>query len=73
MTANPSILTSTALDLESIEWYRRTYEGRLGNRPYATLSDKEFLNEMGLLVEEHGQVSPSRAAILLFGTNAGQL
>ncbi|MYA24704.1 MAG: AAA family ATPase, partial [Gemmatimonadetes bacterium] len=66
---------STALDLESIEWYRRTYEGRLGNRPYATLSDKElsdkeFLNEMGLLVEEHGQVSPSRAAILLFGTNA---
>ncbi len=61
---------STALDLESIEWYRRTYEGRLGNRSYVTLSDADFLNEMGLLVEQHNQVYPSRAAILLFGTNA---
>ena len=64
---------STALDLESIEWYRRTYEGRLGNRPYATLSDKEFLNEMGLLVEEHGQVSPSHAAILFQASLGVQL
>ena len=61
---------STALDLESIKWYRRTYEGRPGNLSYATLSDTDFLNEMGLLVEQHSQVSPSRAAILLFGTNA---
>ena len=61
---------STALDLESIKWYRETYERRPGNRSYATLSDADFLNEMGLLVEQHNQVSPSRAAILLFGTNA---
>ena len=61
---------STALDLESIKWYRGIYEGRSGNRPYAKLSDADFLNEMGLLVEQHSQVSPSRAAILLFGTNA---
>ena len=60
----------TALDLESIKWYRDTYEGRQENRSYATLSDADFLNEMGLLVEQHDQVSPSRAAILLFGTNA---
>ena len=61
---------SAALDLESVKWYRRIYEGRPGNLSYATLSDTDFLNEMGLLVEQHSQVSPSRAAILLFGTNA---
>ena len=58
---------STAFDLESIKWYRGTYEGRQENRSYAMLSDADFLNEMGLLVEQH---YPSRAAILLFGTNA---
>ena len=60
----------TAFDSDSIKWYRTVYEGRSGSRYYATLSDTDFLNEMGLLVEEHGQVSPSSAAILLFGTNA---
>ena len=60
----------TAFDAEDIKWYRAVYEGRPGNRSYATLSDIAFLNEMGLLVERHGQRSPSRAAILLFGTNA---
>lgn len=61
---------STAFDPESIKWYRAIYEGRPGNRSYATLSDLEFLSEMGWLVEEHGQRQPSRAAILLFGSNA---
>ena len=60
----------TALDSESIEWYRATYERRTGNLSHATLSHTDFLNEMGLLVEQHGQISPSRAAILLFGANA---
>ena len=61
---------STALDLGSIKWYRDTYEGRQGNRSYVKLSDADFLNEMGLLVEQNGQVYPSRAAVFLFGTNA---
>ena len=60
----------TAFDSDSIRWYRAIYEGRPGNRSHATLSDTDFLNEMGLLVEEHGQVLPSCAAILLFGANA---
>ena len=60
----------TAFDSDSIRWYRAIYEGRPGNRSHATLSDTDFLKEMGLLVEEHGQVLPSRAAILLFGANA---
>jgi ATP-dependent DNA helicase RecG len=61
---------SQAFDSESIKWYRAVYEGRPGNRSYATLSDTDFLSEMGLLVEQDGQVSPSRAAVLLFGSNA---
>ena len=60
----------TAFDSDSIRWYRAVYEGRPGNRSHATLPDTDFLKEMGLLVEEHGQVLPSRAAILLFGANA---
>lgn len=61
---------ATAFDPESIKWYRAVYEGRPGNRSHATLSDLDFLSEMGLLVEWHGQQLPSRAAILLFGSNA---
>lgn len=61
---------NSAFDLDSIKWYRAVYEGRPGNRSYATLGDIDFLNEMGLLVEQQGNRYPSRAAILLFGTNA---
>ncbi len=60
----------TAFDLESIKWYRTIYEGRSDNRSYTTYSDADFLNEIGLLVEQQGQKSPSRAAIFLFGSNA---
>lgn len=60
---------NSAFDTESIEWYRAVYERRPGSRSYATLSDMDFLKEMGLLIEEYSQVSPSRAAIFLFGTN----
>ena len=61
---------NTAFDLESVKWYRAVYEGRPGNRSYVSLSDRDFLDQLGLLVEREGQRRPSRAAILLFGTNA---
>lgn len=61
---------NTAFDSESVKWYRAVYEGRTGNRSYASLSDRDFLDQLGLLVEREGQHRPSRAAILLFGTNA---
>ena len=61
---------STAFDSESVKWFRAVYEGKSENRSYATLSDADFLNEMGLLAERQGQRYPTRAAILLFGTNA---
>ncbi len=60
---------STAFDPESIRWYRAVYEGRPGNRSYASLSDMDFLNEMGLLVERKDGARPTRGAVLLFGAN----
>ena len=61
---------NTAFDTDSIKWYRATYEGRPGNRSYATLSDSEFLDQMGLLVNQGESKVAARAAILLFGANA---
>ena len=59
----------TAFEEDSIRWYRAVYEARPGNRSYATLSDLDFLSEMGLLLEQGGNRLPTRAAILLFGAN----
>ena len=61
---------STAFDTESVKWFRAVYEGKSENRSYASLSDADFFDEMGLLVERKGQRHPTRAAGLLFGTNA---
>ena len=61
---------NTAFDSESVKWYRAVYEGRPGNRSYASLPDMAFLDQLGLLIEHEDQRRPSRAAILLFGTNA---
>ena len=58
-----------AFDKESIKWYRAMYEGRPGNRSCASLSDVEFLEQMGLVVECADVRLPTRAAILLFGAN----
>ena len=60
---------STAFDADSVRWYRFVYEGTPGNRSYAELSDTQFLAEMGLLVNHAGKSRPTRAAILMFGTN----
>lgn len=58
-----------AIDEESLRWYRAVYERRPDNRPYAELSDIDFLNEMGLLRRQGSRRLPTRAAILLFGAN----
>ena len=59
----------TAFDPDTVRWYRAVYEARPENRSYAALSDMDFLAELGLLVEQGGQRHPTRAAILIFGTN----
>jgi ATP-dependent DNA helicase RecG len=59
----------TAFDPESLRWYRGVYEGRPNNKSYADLSDLDFLFQMGLLVERTNTRLPTRAAVLLFGTD----
>jgi len=60
----------SAFDDESVRWYRGSYEGRPGNRSCEEMSDLDFLSEMGLVIEQDGRRKPTRAAVLLFGTNA---
>ena len=60
---------ATAFDPDAIRWYRAVYEARPGNRSCAAMSDVDFLAEMGLLVEQGGRRLPTRAAVLIFGTN----
>lgn len=57
-------------DDDSLRWYRATYEARPDNRSYAGLTDLEFLDRMGLLIESNGERRPTRAAVLLFGTES---
>jgi len=53
-------------DTRSVAWYRRLLQEKQGNRN-ADLSDVEFLNEWGFVVEANDTLIPTRAAVLLFG------
>jgi ATP-dependent DNA helicase RecG len=53
-------------DPASVAWYRRVFQEKQANR-HADLSDVEFLNEWGFVVESDNALRPKRAAVLLFG------
>jgi ATP-dependent DNA helicase RecG len=53
-------------DPTSVSWYRRVLQEKQANR-HADLSDVEFLNEWGFVVESDHALRPTRAAVLLFG------
>ena len=53
-------------DTQSVAWYRRLLQEKQGNR-HADLSDVEFLNEWGFVIESNDSLVPTRAAVLLFG------
>ena len=53
-------------DPESVSWYRRVFDERNPGRRQA-LSDVEFLNEWGFVVEHGDRLVPTRAAVLVFG------
>lgn len=53
-------------DPPSVAWYRGILQGQQGGR-YADLTDVEFLNEWGFVVDGGGSLVPTRAAVLLFG------
>ena len=53
-------------DPESVRWYRRAFDERNPGR-HRGLSDVEFLNEWGFVVEQGDRLAPTRAAILVVG------
>lgn len=53
-------------DDDSLRWYRRLFEDRNPGRDQG-LQHMEFLRNWGLVVEAGNRLSPTRAAILLFG------
>ena len=53
-------------DPESVRWYRRVFDERNPGR-HQGLSDVEFLNEWGFVVEQGDRLAPTRAAILVLG------
>ncbi len=55
-------------DDESLRWYRKRFEERITDQD-DSLSNLEFLQHWGLVVEANGKLLPKLAAILLFGAN----
>ena len=53
-------------DPDSVRWYRRVFDERNPGRHQA-LSDVEFLNEWGFVVEQGEHLVPTRAAVLILG------
>ena len=53
-------------DDKSLRWYRKRFDDRNPDQD-ETLADVEFLHHWGLVVEAGGRLSPTRAAVLLFG------
>ena len=62
----PNLDAESFFDSASVTWYRRLFQEKQANR-HAELSDVEFLNEWGFVVEADHNLRPTRAAVLLFG------
>lgn len=60
-------------DVQAIEWYRAVFSNR--NPPHETqiLSNLEFLQHWGLIIEQDKRLRPTRASIILFGTTSALL
>ena len=75
LDANCTSVTEQLLELDvescfnanTIKWYRNVFESR-HNQKYYELSNLEFLDELGLIREEGDELRPTKAAILMFGT-----
>ena len=60
--------SARCFDDESLRWYRKLFEDRNPDHD-DSLSHLEFLRYWGLVVETGGRLSPTRAAVLLFGAD----
>lgn len=56
-------------DETTVRWYRQRHTERNPGR-YEQLSDTEFLHQMACVAEKRNQLIPTRAGILIFGTDA---
>lgn len=65
-----SLDVANCFDAESLKWYRRFFQERHQGHETESSNDIGFLEHFGLVMPVNGTLRPSRAAILLFGTNA---
>jgi ATP-dependent DNA helicase RecG len=61
---------ATCFDSESLKWYRRLFHERQAGHETEAKDDIGFVEHFGLVLPVNGTLRPTRAAILLFGTNA---
>lgn len=61
---------AACFDAESLKWYRRFFDERHAGHETEAKDGVAFLEHFGLVVPVNGTLRPTRAAILLFGTNA---
>jgi ATP-dependent DNA helicase RecG len=64
-----SLDVTTCLDEESIRWYRTQWQPRNPDK-LVNATSLDFLKHFGLIVDNAGKLSATRAAILLFGSDS---
>ena len=65
----PDFNVERCFDESTIRWYRQRHSERNPGR-YDQLSDVDFLQQMSCVAERQNQLIPTRAGILVFGTDA---
>jgi ATP-dependent DNA helicase RecG len=65
----PDFNVERCFDESTVRWYRQRHSERDPGR-FETLSDIEFLQRMACVAEKQNQLIPTRAGILIFGTDA---
>ncbi|MCX7102565.1 MAG: putative DNA binding domain-containing protein [Methylobacter sp.] len=65
----PDLNIERCFDEPTIRWYRQRHSERNPGR-YEQLSDIEFLHQMACVAEKQNLLIPTRAGILVFGTDA---
>lgn len=61
---------SSCFDESSLRWYRDRFRDRNGGATANELTDTQFLEHWGLVIEESGKLHATVASLLLFGTGA---
>ncbi len=65
----PDLSVERCFDEASVRWYRQRHSERNPGQ-YEQLSDTEFLQQMACVAEKRNELIPTRAGILIFGTDA---